>query len=300
MEEYTEMKKALVLGGTRFFGVHLVEALLAQGLDVTVATRGNTINSFGDKVKRITFDRENLTNFKEAFADTTWDLVFDQICYTSQDAINAMEVFEGKTEKYILTSTLSVYSASSSLLHEEDFDPYHYPIVMGTTEDFTYQEGKRQAEAVFFQKAPFKTVAIRIPIVLGINDYTERLLFHVKKVAKEEEIFFTNVDASMGFIDEKEAGEFIAWISSSDFDGPINACANGVISIKELISLIEKTTGKKAKLATEKAEGNVSPYSIASFWAMSNEKAKKLGYSFTELQQWLPPLIDDLAVKEKN
>lgn len=32
--------KILVLGGTRFFGVHLVNALLEDGHEVTIATRG--------------------------------------------------------------------------------------------------------------------------------------------------------------------------------------------------------------------------------------------------------------------
>lgn len=37
-----KLKKVLVLGGTRFFGKHLVETLLQDGHDVTIATRGIT------------------------------------------------------------------------------------------------------------------------------------------------------------------------------------------------------------------------------------------------------------------
>ena len=33
-----KVKKVLVLGGTRFFGKHLVEVLLQDGHDVTIAT----------------------------------------------------------------------------------------------------------------------------------------------------------------------------------------------------------------------------------------------------------------------
>lgn len=46
-----KLKKVLVLGGTRFFGKHLVEALLKDGHDVTIATRGITEDSFGGTVK---------------------------------------------------------------------------------------------------------------------------------------------------------------------------------------------------------------------------------------------------------
>ena len=39
----------LVIGGTRFFGIHTVNALLEQGHNVTLAIRGNTKNVFGNK-----------------------------------------------------------------------------------------------------------------------------------------------------------------------------------------------------------------------------------------------------------
>ncbi len=292
------LKKALVIGGTRFFGVHLVKALLGQGVNVTVATRGKAEDTFGSDVERISFDRSDLTSFKEAFNDTKWDAVYDQICYSSQDALNAIEVFGRKTDRYILTSTLSVYDASSQLLNEEDFNPYEYPIVIKAAQDVTYQEGKRQAEAVFFQKAPFKTAAVRIPIVVGINDYTKRLVFHTEKVANGEEIYFPNINAAMGFIDEKEAGNFIAWAGIKEIEGPVNACADGIIHLSELIGIIEKSTGKKAVLANEWKEDNASPYGIDSFWAMSNERAKRLGYNFSHLQEWLPDLIDNLTKKQ--
>ncbi|MGR4032399.1 NAD-dependent epimerase/dehydratase family protein, partial [Bacillus sp. ZZQ-131] len=54
-----KLKKVLVLGGTRFFGKHLVEYLLQAGHDVTIATRGVTEDSFGSAVKRIIVDRED-------------------------------------------------------------------------------------------------------------------------------------------------------------------------------------------------------------------------------------------------
>ena len=38
--------KILVVGGTRFFGIPMVNALINAGHDVTVATRGNNALSF--------------------------------------------------------------------------------------------------------------------------------------------------------------------------------------------------------------------------------------------------------------
>ncbi len=56
--------KILVLGGTRFFGVHLVCALLEDGHEVTIATRGRTPDSFGSQVSRIVVDRLNAAVMK--------------------------------------------------------------------------------------------------------------------------------------------------------------------------------------------------------------------------------------------
>ena len=49
----------LVIGGTRYFGIHMVNKLLEQGHDITIATRGETPDSYGDRVKRIIIERTN-------------------------------------------------------------------------------------------------------------------------------------------------------------------------------------------------------------------------------------------------
>ena len=53
------MKSALILGGTQFVGKRLVQLLIDEGVDVTIATRGKTPDSFGDRVSRLIIDRED-------------------------------------------------------------------------------------------------------------------------------------------------------------------------------------------------------------------------------------------------
>lgn len=162
-------------------------------------------------------------------------------------------------------------------------------------EDFTYEEGKRQAEAVFFQYAKFPIVAVRFPIVLGVDDYTERLHFHVERVAKEQAIGFLNMDAEMSFILAEEAGRFLKWAGFSEIEGPYNATADGKISLKELMTLIEKATGKRAKIALVGNDDIRSPYAVPISWYMTTKKAAQAGFMFSRLQDWLPELIENLA-----
>ncbi|QUG40714.1 NAD-dependent epimerase/dehydratase family protein [Psychrobacillus sp. INOP01] len=293
------MKKALVLGGTRFFGVQLVESLLKQGFDVTIASRGNLVDPFRDKVSRVKVDRLDVGDMQKNFVDTEWDIVFDQICYSSQEAIDSIDVFTGKTKKYVFTSSKSVYeqAGGDKGFTEEDFNPFEYKLNVGPKENFSYGEGKRQAEAAFFQRSSFPVVAVRFPIVIGLNDYTERLNYYIRKVRDQEDVHFVNLDAAMDFISEEEAGDFLAWIGQSDFEGPINATSNGHVKMGELLEYIEEKVGKSAKVVatTEKESG--SPYNISETWLISNEKAKAHGYEFENLKEYLPGLISDALAK---
>ncbi|MFD0049682.1 NAD-dependent epimerase/dehydratase family protein [Actinomycetes bacterium NPDC127524] len=290
------MEKALVLGGTRFFGKHLVNALLEKGVDVTVATRGKNEIPFGDKVKTISFDRNEESSFFSAFKDGKWDVVFDQICYTAKDAREAINVFAGKTEQYIFTSSMSVYEFSEDMLSEGDFDPYHYTIPQ-KTHDVSYGEGKRLSESVFCQDAPFKTVCVRFPIVQGMNDYTNRLTFHIDRIEAGKEIYFSNPEAAISFITEEEAGGFLCWAANAGIEGPINAASNGLLTLREMLGLIENETGKSFILANEKNQDNESPYNLPVTWVMSNKKAKELGFEFTDVNEWLPRLIHEVHRK---
>lgn len=65
-----------------------------------------------------------------------------------------------------MTSSMAVYEPALSL-KEDDFDSYQYPIVYGDRKDFSYEEGKRLAEAVLFTYATFPVIAVRFPVVIG-------------------------------------------------------------------------------------------------------------------------------------
>lgn len=276
-----KVKKVLVLGGTRFFGKHLVEVLLQAGHDVTIATRGVTEDSFGSAVKRLIVDREDERLLEERFEGKSYDIVYDNLCYSSNAAKIICEVLKGKTKKYIMTSSMAVYEPALGLL-EEKFNPYEYTITYGGRNDFNYSEGKRLAEAVLFQHATFPVVAVRFPVVIGENDYTKRLQFYVEHVVKQESIVVDHVDGELSFIHEKEAGQFLAWCGMENIEGPINACSNGVVSTREVIRFIEENTGIKALI--QEVGDNIAPYNGVINCTLHNGKARELGFPFRELK----------------
>ncbi|HAH19042.1 MAG TPA: NAD-dependent epimerase, partial [Eubacterium sp.] len=71
----------LVIGGTRFFGIPMVDDLLKKGHEVTIATRGMAKDKYGDKVNRIIFDRCNADSIKTQLSNKHFDVVIDKIAY---------------------------------------------------------------------------------------------------------------------------------------------------------------------------------------------------------------------------
>lgn len=288
----------LVLGGTRFFGKKLVERYIQNGHSVTILTRGQSGNPFGTKVKQLIVNRDDADSLSQALSNTTWDIVYDNICYSPNEAHKICEILESKTKKFVFTSTLSTYDIDGNVKTEEDFNPYDYEVRMGNREDFSYGEGKRQAEAVLFKEATFPVVAVRFPIVMGKNDYTRRLHFHVERVLQEQPISLPNIEAKMSFITDDEAAAFLYFAGITPIEGPYNATAAGAISLKDLLGLIEETTGKSAKISlVGNDEMSQSPYGVPADWYMSTTKAEAAGFTFSQLHDWLPTLVKTL-VKE--
>lgn len=289
------MQTALVLGGTRFFGKRLVELLLEEGLDVTIATRGLTSDAFGDRVKRIVVERESYESLLQVAEGSQWDVIYDNICYSPQDAWNACEVFAGRVKRYINTSSMSVYGQGPHAHIEAELDPITYPIKMGGRTDFDYGTGKALAEAVFAQHATFSVCSVRFSFVVGEDDYTRRLEFHIDRIKKGTPIGIPSMDSKINFISSDEAAALLCWLKDQSLTGPINACATGEISLAELIALMEKEVGKTAIIEQYTEDANHSPYGVEQSFFISNTKGAKAGFPFAPLKSWLPALIRQLT-----
>lgn len=285
------MKSALILGGTQFVGKRLVQLLVDEGVEVTIATRGLTPDSFGNQVTRLIINRENAESLGQAFEDKKWDVVFDQTCYSSQEALDSLKTLNGKVKKYIFTSSQAVYDFGTNHL-EENFNPLNYTPTIKSRRDYIgyvgYQEAKRAAEAILFQNADFPVVAVRFPIIIGKDDYTNRLNFHVEHVKEGKAMFIKQPNFRYSFIDSGEAAAFLLSMAKSDYHGPINPGSEEDISLSELNGLIEDLIGTKAILSEE---GNASPYNLPGSWSVNTSLAQSMGFSFTSLDNLLKNLI---------
>ncbi len=288
--------KVLVLGGTTFFGRRLVHLLINEGHEITVATRGRSQDDFGDAVTRIKVDRTDQNEMIQAFGHSHYDIVYDQICFNPREAKLAVEAFGDRVGRYIFTSSMAVYGHKEDEITEEDFspNPYHFDL---EAEHYSYAEGKRQAEAYFFQKASFPVVAVRVAMVVsGTDDYTGRFDFYVRHVSEDESIGVVATEHPITYVTAWDVAAFLNFLGTrSDFVGPINAANSGYLSIQELSRKIGTIIDKTPRFHVGSHEAKtLSPYAMFPFtWKVSNEHATAIGFKFPSIRESIPSMVQE-------
>lgn len=283
--------KSLIIGGNRFFGKKLARLLLKKGHQVTLVNRGNVDDGFEHNVSRITCDRNDKTALKKAVLDQHWDLVFDQVCFDYDTAKNACEVFEGKVRKYIFTSTQSVYKPGKNLT-EKNFNVDDYKITTKYNKNENYGEAKRQAELAFKENSTFPVVSVRLPIVIGEDDYTKRFNFHVERIREQKEIYFPNIQARLSLITSDDAARSLLFLAESEFTGAINVASPDPIRLKDLVEIIEKNVDKKVIIASNPTDDNHSPYGIDSDWFADCSLLSEHGLVLSEIKNSISKFIN--------
>lgn len=300
------MQRICVIGGSRYFGKLLVERLQAAGHQVTVINRGSTPAPAG--VEHLVVDRNDEAALTAALDGRAFDVVVDQVCYTPVQAAVATRAFDGRTRRYVMTSTIEVYDPATATLPtvpsgtpvtEESVDPATWQVAMDLPWhddaylEAHYAEGKRQAEAVFARARRFAFATVRSAHVLGggAQEFTGRLAHYAERVTRGDAVAVHATALPTVFIHYEELADLLMWASVADFTGPVNACSDGPLTVHDLTDIVAKQAGRKAVHRTVRAGEEASPFSFDRHYAMSNARAKALGFSFSRSTDWLPGAV---------
>lgn len=197
----------LIFGGTRYFGRHVVERLLARGDRVTVFSRGNARPEWWAQVEHIAGDRTDGPGVVARLRGRRFDGVVDNQCFTREQAEAAIQALRGRVGRYVVASTVSIYGEGGHALkvyrRDEAYDPldrywvdYRYaePLreedgdVAGHPWEYRpslsqYGEGKRHVERVQLESPPdWPWVVVRVPATLGPDDPSGRFAFWLSRL----------------------------------------------------------------------------------------------------------------------
>ncbi|MCL2647648.1 MAG: NAD-dependent epimerase/dehydratase family protein [Phycisphaerales bacterium] len=139
----------LIIGGTGNISTGIVKALRerfsgeGETTTITVFNRGQTTDSLPPEVKRLHGDRNDFAAFEKQFADKTWDVVIDMICFRSEQAESGLRAFAGRTGHFLFCSTVCTYGNTQTVVPTTESMPL--------AAQSPYGKNKAACEAIFFK-----------------------------------------------------------------------------------------------------------------------------------------------------
>jgi nucleoside-diphosphate-sugar epimerase len=151
------MLNALIIGGTGLISTGIAKHLVQRGAQVSMFNRGQRENTVPKGVRQIAGDRSDASQFALAFEKARYDVVFDMICFSPEQAEASVRAFAGRCEQFVFCSTVCTYGAkiARQVLIDETFrlEPIS-----------DYGRNKVLCEQIFMRAAErgqFKTTVVR-------------------------------------------------------------------------------------------------------------------------------------------
>ena len=293
------MDSALVIGGTRFIGRHLVDDLLEHGYDVTIFNRGTHDDPFADddRVARVEGDRTNDSALEAAATRVEPNAVFDCVAYFPKDVQAATRIFSD-VDAYVYISSGAAYGREE-IPKREGETPLEPCTPEQATDDAGETYGARKAEgdrAVFAAaERGVNAMAVRPCIVYGPQDYTERLDFWIDRVNRFDRVvvpgdgtnvwhraYVEDVAAALRIVAERgEAGE------------AYNVGDRRLVTLEEMVDLIAAQLETGVEVVTagprELAAGDVALDDYVLYreypHVLATDKLAALGWESTPLDE---------------
>ncbi len=287
------MSRALIIGGTRFIGRHLVEELLAAQYDVTLLNRGRHENPFADHdgVSHITGDRTSGATLANAAEEVEPDIVVDCVAYYPGEVRMATKAFSD-VEAYVFISSGSSYGPDH-IPKREGETPLEPCTDEQAVDDSSETYGARKAEGdrAIFEAAEngVNAMAIRPTIVYGPYDYTGRFHYWVRQVKEHDTVLVPGDGTNIHHIvSVQNVVRGIRAIAEHGTAGEVyNVGDRRVLTLGETVETIadilnesvEVVTAGERELATEGIELTDFPLYNPNPHILSTEKLHSLGWN---------------------
>src|SRR5204863_6357163 len=222
--------RILILGGTGFTGPYQVGCALSRGHKVTTFNRGKTHpGELPNEVEQLVGDRSgNL----DALKGRQWDVVIDNPTTLPAWVRDAAQVLKGNVERYVFTSTISVYGEtkqgvdeSAPLAKYEGVDPYQETLeAMKASGYKTYGPLKALSEKEAEKWFPGKALVIRPGLIVGPRDESDRFTYWPVRIDRGSEVLAPgDPNDPVQFIDARDLTEWTIRMVENGGTGIYNA-----------------------------------------------------------------------------
>lgn len=263
------MSRILVTGGAGFLGSHLCDRLIEAGNEVICVD--NLFTGSKDNIShllsnpRFTFICHDIT---EPLYDVDVDQIYNLACPASPPFYQFDPIKTAKTSVYGAINMLGLAKrCQAKILQASTSEVYGDPLVHPQPESYRgnvnthgirscYDEGKRMAEALFFDYHRQHNVDIKV--IRIFNTYGPRMNpndgrvvsnFIVQALKGEDITIYGDGQQTRSFcyVDDLIEG-MIRMMNSKDFTGPVNLGNPGEFTMLELAQKVLELTGSDSKL----------------------------------------------------
>jgi len=269
--------RILMLGGTRFLGLHTVKVARSRGHDVTLFNRGRSNPHLFPDLVKLKGDRNGDL---AAIEEGEWDAVVDTSGYVPRIVKMSAELLAPRVKQYVFISTISVFKDFNQINLDEES-------AVGTLEDETveditaetYGPLKALCEQAAEAAMPGRTWNIRPGLIVGPNDRSDRFTYWPVRVQRGGEVLAPEgPDEQVQFIDVRDLADFIVHGIEQNTTGLMNADSPpGEMSMGELLDACKKVSGSDAAftwLPTDfLAEHEIHAWSDMPCWIPVGEEA---------------------------
>ncbi len=210
----------LVIGGTRFVGRHIVDALGARGHGVTLFNRGNN-PEVHKNLEQIHGDR---AADLQRLDGRTWDAVVDTSGYTPNIVEASARYFKSAADRYLFISTVSVYDHAKTGGPDEDAPLLEFP---QDADPAQYAEERYGSLKVLCEQAAAREFGERVTIlrpglVAGPFDPTDRFTYWPVRFDEGGDVLCPPLESAIQYIDARDLAAFAAHTIETGVDGIFN------------------------------------------------------------------------------
>jgi len=308
------MDEALVIGGTRFIGRHLVEELLAHDYHVTLFNRGDHDNPFADVagVDHVAGDRTNDSALEVAAERVAPQAVFDVVAYQPRDVRAATEIFRG-ADAYVYVSSGAAYD--EAVVPKREGETALVPCSPAeATDDSHATYGARKAEgdrAVFAAaKDGVDAMSVRPCVVYGPHDYTERLDYWITRVREHDRVVVPG-DGDLlwhrAYVEDVAAALRVVAENGSPGEA-YNVGDRRLVTIAEMVEVVADAAGTDVDVVTaaerELAAADLAPDDFPLYrdypHVMDTSKLAALGWESTPVAAAMEATVAESADSDRD
>jgi 2'-hydroxyisoflavone reductase len=216
--------RVLVVGGTRFVGRHIVQALVDRGHEVTLFHRGSGADDPFPEAEHRHGDRNG--DLAE-LAEGQWDATVDVSAYVPRQVRALGEALgraDGRAGRYLYISSISAYAETAEPGLTEDA-----PLAVLADEDTeeitgeTYGGLKALCEYAAVEVFGSDTLIVRPTYVVGPYDPTGRFTSWVRRLADGGEVLAAGPpDQPVQVVDGRDLGAFCVRLLEDGVSGPFH------------------------------------------------------------------------------